>query len=445
MKRQISLQLLNWKTSPNRKPLILQGARQVGKSHSVREFGTSHFKQFIRIDFLSQKEAHLIFSTEKSFGPARILKDISFLLNIQIDPRETLLFFDEIQECAGAMTSLKYFQEEMPELALIAAGSYLGIIKNEESFPVGKVDFLSMYPMNFSEFLFSYNHRLHNFYENINIEESSAIEPLYHQLLLDSWKRYVAIGGMPEVVKTYLPNHEDHELKAITEARKIQNQLLTGYKADFSKHSGTVNAAHILSVFDSVAIQLAKSYDEEVGKFKFTGVIPNQKGFEKIRNPLTWLEKSRLVIKSFITSKPDHPLKAHTEENRFKLYFIDVGLLNAALEIPIEVILANQVGSYKGFIAENFVAQELNFISQGSLFSWTEGRAELEFLWTKGKYIIPIEVKSSSRSTRAKSLDSYIERYTPPLSYKLTGQNRGFDSNRKMMTLPIYLAGKIPH
>lgn len=443
MKRQIYTSLSQWKKSKGRKPLILQGARQVGKSYSVKEFGNNEFKQFIRIDFLSQKDAHLIFSEEKSFEPKRILKDISFLLNIQIAPKEALIFFDEIQECPGAMTSLKYFQEEMPELALIAAGSYLGIMSNEESFPVGKVDFLSMYPMNFSEFLLSYDPVLHKEYESIDIKESSSIGALYHQKFQQSWKRYMAVGGMPEVVSTYLKYLKENELKAITEARKIQDQLLIGYKADFSKHSGTVNSAHILNVFDSVATQLAKSYDEEVSKFNFSGVIPKQKGFERIRGPLTWLEKSRLVIKVLIAAKSDHPVKAHTEDNRFKLYFIDVGLLSASLEIPIESILSDELGMYKGFIAENFVAQELNFITTGSLFAWTEGRAEVEFLWVSGAQIIPIEVKSSAKSVRAKSLDSYIERYKPALAYKLTAQNRGYDSKRKMMTLPIYLAGKI--
>lgn len=443
MKRHIIKDFNDWKTSSSRKPLILRGARQVGKSYSVKEFGEKEFKQFIRIDFLLQKDAHLIFSKEKSFEPKRILKDISFLLNMEINPSEALLFFDEIQECPGALTSLKYFQEQMPDLALIAAGSYLGIMTNEDSFPVGKVDFLSMYPMNFEEFLMSYDSTLHREYNLINILDSEKIDSLYHQKFLEAWKRYSAIGGMPEVVSTYLEYHKSNELRGISSARKIQTQLLTGYKADFTKHAGTVNAAHILSVFDSVAGQLSKSYDEEVGKFIFTGVIPQQKGFDRIRGPLTWLAKSRLVIKNYIASKANHPLKAYTEENRFKLYFIDVGLLNASLEIPIETILFNQLGSYKGFIAENFVAQELVCKSDTNLYSWAEGRAEVEFLWPSGKEIIPIEVKSSARSTRAKSLDSFIAKYDPSLAYKVTAQNRGYDPKRKMMTIPIYLTGKI--
>lgn len=442
MKRQILSQLKTWAKLPDRKPLILQGARQVGKSYSVRELGED-FKQFIHIDFLAQKEAHLIFDNDKSFGPERILKDISFLKNVEINPKETLLFFDEIQECKGAMTSLKYFQEEMPELAIIAAGSYLGIMSNEESFPVGKVEYLDMGPMTYSEFLYACDPTLHARFQQIDILATTPIDSLTHKKLLEIWKRYIAVGGLPEVVSHYLKEFKTNENLAIKEARKIQLQLLTGYKADFSKHSGTVNAAHILSVFESVPIQLAKAFDEEVGKFKFTGVIPKHKGFESIRGPLTWLEKSRLVIRTSIANKAEHPLKAYTEENRFKLYFMDVGLLNAALEVPIQAILSDEVGHYKGFIAENFIAQELFAKNSGSLFSWTESSAEIEFLMINESEIIPIEVKASEKSRRAKSLDSYIERYQPRLAYKLTGQNRGFDPNRKMMTLPIYLAEKI--
>lgn len=331
----------------------------------------------------------------------------------------------------------------MPELALISAGSYLGIMVNEDSFPVGKVDFLSMYPMNFDEFLFSFDPILHSEFKLINILETTKIDSLYHQKFLEAWKRYLAIGGMPEVVSTYLEGCKSNELKAINSARKIQMQQLVGYKADFAKHSGTVNAAHILSVFDSVPIQLAKAYDEEVGKFIFSDVIPRQKGFDRIRGPLTWLAKSRLVIKNYIANKADHPLRAYTEENKFKLYFIDVGLLSASLEIPIETILSNEIGTYKGFIAENFVAQELFYKSDINLYSWTEGKAEIEFLWLSGKDIVPIEVKSSAKSTRAKSLDSFIAKYHPPLAYKISAQNRGYDPKRKMMTIPIYLVGKI--
>ncbi len=443
MKRLIQAELIEWKKAKHRKPLILLGARQVGKSYSIKEFGEKEFKQYIRIDFLSQKDSHLIFSEEKSFDPKRIIKEISFLQSIEINISESLVFFDEIQECPGAITALKYFQEQMPELALVAAGSYMGIMVNEDSFPVGKVDFLSMYPLNFEEFLMSYDSILHKEFISIKITDSSQIAPLYHQKLLEVWQKYLAIGGMPEVVSSYLENYKVNEIKASHAARKIQTQLLIGYKADFAKHAGGVNAAHILSVFDSVALQLSKSYDEEVGKFIFTGVIPNQKGFDRIRSPLTWLHKSRLVIKNYIANKAEHPLKAYTEENKFKLYFIDVGLLNASLEIPIEVIMLSQLGSYKGFIVENFVAQELNFKTDNTLFSWAQGQAEVEFLWPSGKNLIPLEVKSSTRATRAKSLDSFIAKYNPPLAYKITAQNRGYDPRRKMMTLPIYLAGKI--
>jgi predicted AAA+ superfamily ATPase len=443
MKRLIYSQLQNWKKALNRKPLVLRGARQVGKSYIVKEFGQKDFKTFVRIDFLSQKDFHLLFSEEKSLRPQDILKEINFLTKKEINPSEALLFFDEIQECPGALTSLKFFQEEMPELAIIAAGNYLGIMSNEDSFPVGKVDFLEMSPMNFDEFLEAFDKKLHKIYGDIDVLEHSKISPVYHQTLLDAWRTYLAIGGMPEVVSSFLQNKDTHILNAFRAARTIQDQLLIGYRADFAKHAGFVNASHILNVFNAVAIQLSKAYDEEVKKFSFTGVVPNQKGFERIRGPLTWLIKSRLVLKNIIVSKAHHPLKSYSSENKFKLYYLDIGLLSAALEIPIEVIMSDQIGSYKGFIAENFVAQELFSQSNHSLYSWTEGQSEVEFLIINEGNIIPLEVKSSDRSVRAKSLDSYIARYSPQAAYKVSPQNRGYDVNRKMITMPIYLTGKL--
>lgn len=440
MERYIQESLLLWKDKSKRKPLILQGARQVGKTFAISKFGAEHFQQTFKLDFLADKSLKNIFENIKLKD---ILERLEFRFSRKINLKNDLLFFDEIQECPMAITCLKYFYEELPELAIIGAGSYLGIMTNENSFPVGKVEYLAMTPVTFEEFLMALDPDLWGIYSKIIINEHQQIPLIYHEAFYRFWIKYVALGGMPEVISTYLSNIDQGEFTALTAARVIQNQILEGYKSDFAKHSGKTNATHILHVFDSIPLQLSKSHDEAVKRYHFTGVIPNQKGFERIRGPLTWLTKSRLCIKSYIASKSEHPLKGYCEDNKFKIYFFDIGLLQASLQIPMEAIINEALGSYKGYIAENFVAQELFNSINNDLFNWQEGAAEVEFLLSTKKEIIPLEVKSSKKFSRTKSLDSYISRYAPPLAYKVCPQNRGFDKTRNMLTLPIYLVGKI--
>lgn len=448
MKRRISTNLIQWKNQINRKPLILKGARQVGKSYIVREFGQTAFEEYQRIDFLADKKVHSVFDESGSLHPKDLLEKLSVYFNKKINKEKCLLFFDEIQECPNALKSLKFFNEEMPELAIVCAGSYLGIMTNEQSYPVGKVEFLEMYPMSFDEFLEAYQGNLFLIYEkiSIDIDKIKPIESYYHESLIEVWKTYQAIGGMPEVVSKFIKHKDSLEgslVDAYTEARKIQNELIVGYQSDFAKHAGVVNATHILNVFENAATQLARAYDENVKKFQFGGVISGKKGFESIRGPLTWLIKSNLLIQNYIVKKSEHPLKANVTNNQFKLYYFDVGLLNAALEIPIEALFQSKIGHYQGYIAENFVIQEMkaNFSLQ-SIYSWQENRAEVEFLITRGADIVPVEVKSSNNFSRAKSLESYIERYQPNLAIKLTPKNIGYDNTKKILTLPIYLAAK---
>lgn len=445
MKRLIVTKLLAWKNQNIRKPLILQGARQVGKSYIVREFGCTAFLEYQRIDFLADKKVHSVFDTDGSLQPKDLLEKLSVYLNKKINKDKCLLFFDEIQECPNALKSLKFFNEEMPELAIVCAGSYLGIMTNEESYPVGKVEFLDMYPMTFGEFLEAYQESLFEIYQNIstNIDSLAPLENFYHDKLIEVWKIYQAIGGMPEVVNEFI-KRKDSIVDAYTVARKIQNQLIVGYQSDFAKHSGVVNASHIVNVFESAGSQLAKVYDENVKKFQFTDVISGRKGFESIRGPLTWLTKSNLLIQNYIVKKSEHPLRANVTDNQFKLYFFDVGILNASLEIPMEALFQSKVGYYQGYIAENFVIQEMIANShKQSIFSWHENRAEIEFLIIRGAHIVPVEVKSSKNTARTKSLDSYIDRYHPELAIKLSLKNIGHNVQKKILTLPIYLAGRI--
>lgn len=445
MKRLIAHSLKKWLESPQRKPLVLQGARQVGKTYSVNAFGKEIIEKqkngkYHYIDLKKELDLHSIF--QENQDPEKILKLIELKKKTPIHRTQDLVFFDEIQDCASAISSLKYFGEDIPSLPIIVAGSHLGLVKNEESFPVGKVNFLSMFPLTFFEFVLNLEEELALFLERYSLETLNTIPTVIHDKLLEMLLHYICVGGLPEAVFRFQQGYGGNLVELLKNVRIIQNELLTGYEADFSKYSGTVNANHIHSVFRAVPKQLAKSYDESTSKFKFSGVIPNQKGFDRIVGPLTWLLKSRLCIQSKITHRAEHPLQAYTEENVFKVFYLDIGILNAALDTPIESIVGNQMGLYKGFIVENLVAQELFAKMDRELISWQEGQSEIEFIITKGSEIIPVEVKSSQKSRRAKSLDSFIQKYNPRFAYKISSQNVG-RSDRGFVTLPHYLCFKL--
>lgn len=442
LNRKIINKLIDWKKSEYKKPLILKWARQVWKSYIIKYFWENYFNKIHIINFQSDKKAHSIF--EWNLNPDEIILKLEYILNENIDIKNDLVFFDEIQECPKAINSFKFFYEEKKELSIIWAGSYLGLIKNWESFPVWKVDFLSMFPLNFEEFLEGVKPKLFNFYININLDNLDKIDDLFHTELLKYLNIYFFIWWMPEIVNLY--KNYDNWIKSnefLKKIRSTQLNLLESYKADFTKYSWIVNSSHILSVYDSISKQLSLTYNEEVNKFKFSWVISNKKGFSSIEWPLTWLYKSRLVIKNFISKKANNPLESYTKENSFKLFFHDIWLLNASLNTPISESFLNELWNYKWYIVENFVAQELFNIYDEDLISWQENTSEIEFLINDNENIIPIEVKSSEKYRKAKSLDSFINRYSPEKSYKITMQNYSINKEKKYITLPMYLIWKI--
>jgi len=441
MERLLYGKLLAWKASKYRKPLLLQGARQVGKTYLLKEFGRREFKQVHYINF--EKRHDLDFLFKETFDTRRVIANISIILDKEIDIKEDLLIFDEIQECPGALTSLKYFNEDMKELALCCAGSHIGVSLNRQSFPVGQVDFLNLFPMNFEEFLMAINKRKAALLAEFSGE--TIIPEVIHRQLLRDLKVYYITGGMPEAVKRYL-DLKENPLEAYKSVRVVQQGILQGYRSDFAKHAGKENAAHINRVFDNIPVQLAKNIDDSVSRFRFKGIIPNKSKFVQLEGPIDWLLKSGLIIKVFILDTPSLPLKNFKKDNIFKLYLFDTGLLGCMSDLSFDSILNQDYGRYKGFYAENFVAQEFiaaEYPGAGNreLFSWAGKNSEIEFLKVVDNKVVPVEVKSGHR-TKAKSLLVYKNKYAPPLQIKITANNLHRE-NPQVHNYPLYLAGKI--
>lgn len=373
------------------------------------------------IDFRESKNLYSIF--RETSNPREIIKLLQFQLRINIDISNDLLIFDEIQECSEAIISFKYFEQNLKQLDLIAAGSHMDLIKNEETFPVGKVNFLYMFPMDFGEFVLAAD--ADAFYYLDSFDLKNPLPSVVHERLLELFTIYSFTGGLPEVLAAFLEKWPENIREGALDARAVQEELVVGCRSDFARYSGVVNANHINYVFDAIPAQLLKAHNEEAKKFKFKDVLPGRKGFDSIRGPLSWLIESRLCIKSTIAGKAAHPLISYCDSNKFKVFLFDIGILNCMLNIPCDVLLSQKLGSYKGFMLENFVAEELFAQTNKELISWQEGTAELEFLITGGTEIIPVEVKSAARNRRSKSLDAFIDRYSPAIAIKLTRQNFG--------------------
>lgn len=436
MKRDILSKLLKWLNSHDRKPLILKGARQVGKTFAITEFGKTHFRKLHTFNFEENKTIHSVF--DKDLNPKRIIEELSFVNQTPIDVAKDLVFFDEIQECPRALTALKYFCEELPALPLIAAGSLLGIKLSTESFPVGKVSFLHLYPMNFREFLAAgESGMLLDVYDSAN--EDTKIPEMAHQKLWEELLNYYVTGGMPQVVQAYI-NQKSDRVTAFGEVRQLQKSLIESFNKDFAKHSGKTNSIHIVSVFENVPMQLAAEIDGSTKKYRFNDVIPGKRGFTQLQGPIEWLQNAGLIIKVNICNRAEIPLKAFCKNNFFKLFIFDIGLLGAMLNLPIQSILKQDYGITKGYLAENFVAQELLAGGRDELYSWTERNSEIEFLIYADENITPVEVKAGQR-TQAKSLKQFLTRYSPKKAYKLSA--KPISKSPPVINLPLYLAGKL--
>lgn len=440
MFRLINKKLRVWKLSSGRKPLILRGSRQVGKTYSLIEFGKSEFRKFHYINFEKDPLAAKIF--DRDFDTKRILDEMSFRLGAPIHPESDLIILDEIGLASRALTSLKYFSEECGELAVCAAGSLLGVHLGESSFPVGKVEFMDLAPMNFYEFLLAMgDERSIEFIDAVTA--TSEIPDVVHEHLWEQWKRYLAVGGLPEAVLAFAEARGENLYEAFARVRKKQHDLIVAYHADVAKHSGKANAMHIERVWSNVPSQLSRSLDGGSSKFKFKDVVPGKNRFEHLAGPIDWLRAARLVIKVPIVNTSALPLAAHAKENAFKLYFFDVGLLGAASDLPVQSIMDFDFGSYKGYLAENYVAQEFHSIGATPIFCWQEGRSEVEFLREIEGRVIPIEVKSGW-VTQAKSLKVYAQKYKPPYRAIFSAKKLMIDDEHGVRHYPLYLTCRFP-
>lgn len=407
MKRFALETLIQWKNKKKHKPLILQGARQVGKTWLMQEFGMTNFKKTIYINFERNKRVKELF--EKNFDTKRIIFGLEAEFNTKITPQDTLIIFDEIQELPATITSLKYFYEEMSQLYIISAGSLLGVALHKGvSYPVGKVETMSLYPMSFKEFLYALNEtRLIDLLETKDFD----LIKTFKDKITDYLKQYMFIGGMPEVVEDFVTN------KDITAVRNIQKEILDAYEKDFSKHTPKEIFSKLMLVWKQIPAQLSK----ENKKFIYNDVIKNSRA-KDFEDAITWLVQSGLVYKISRISKPGLPISAYLKENIFKLFILDTGLLCAKSGLEPQIIIDGDklFTEFKGALTEQYVLQELTSIENLETAYWANDDtnvAEVNFLIQYKGQIIPIEVKSKI-NLKAKSLKSYIEKFKPNISIR---------------------------
>lgn len=435
MYRKIIKHLRDWKDKPGRKPLILRGARQVGKTWILKHFGEIAFDKVHYINF--EEDDSLCQFFENDLKPDRIIRDLSFFVNTSIQPKADLIIFDEIQECPRALTSLKYFCEQRSDVSICAAGSLLGIKLGDSSFPVGKVEEMQMFPMNFEEFLQASGEDRSISYLNAS-KNSGNIPELVHRHLWDQLKIYFIVGGLPEAIQSYL-NVKDDLFIALQGVRKIQQNLINAYIADIAKHSGKENAMHIERIWRNIPAQLAREQDGAIPKFKFKGVIPGINAYSRMAGAIDWLISSGLILKIPIVNTARIPFSAYTTENRFKLCLFDCGILGALSHLSPASILKYDYGSYKGYFAENFIAQEFICAGMENLYSWKENTAEIEFLMEKNGSILPVEVKSGW-ITQAKSLKVFDNKYHPEYKIIMSANNLKMNNQNQTLYCPLYNA-----
>lgn len=419
--------LIAWKNKKNRKPLLLYGARQVGKTYLVKDFGSKYFTNMIYVNF----ETNTIVSQmlNEDINPDTIIKNLEIFFNEKIDKEKTLIFFDEIQRNANALSSLKYFCENAKEYHIIGAGSLLGVHINKKdfSFPVGKVDFLTIYPMSFDEFLINTDNEMLKMQIEVCYQENKPLATLLHDKAMDLYYDYLTIGGMPEVVQEYIHS------KSLIQAIDYQKNIIESYKNDITKYCESTNTANkILATFHSIPVQLAK----ENKKFQYKLV---QKGGTStiFGESIHWLENAG-IVNLCIKTKIGVPLKMYEELDSFKIYMNDVGLLTNLSEFPLYFIRNRTAVNETmiGMLTENYVSSCLKY-NGFDLHYWTNSyESEVDFILQSEKgNIIPVEVKTNIH-VKSRSLNNYIQEFKPIYAIRISGKNFGFKNGMK--SVPLY-------
>ena len=428
MRRDAMQQLYDWKEKTTRKPLIVRGARQVGKTWLMKEFASSAYRQFAYINFEENEVMKDVF--QKDFDVERILMAIQLVTGIVVDT-ETLIIFDEIQEAPRGLTALKYFQEKAPQYHVVAAGSLLGIaMHSNDSFPVGKVDFMDLYPLSFSEFLEAVGQEA---FARLLAKKDWGLIAAFRSKLIDLLKQYYYVGGMPEVVNAFI-NHKDY-----AEVRQLQQTILDSYDRDFSKHAPIAEVPRIRMIWRSVPAQLAK----ENKKFIY-GVVKEGARAKDFELAIEWLIDAGLIYKVSRVKKAGIPLSAYEDFSAFKLFLLDTGLMGAMSGLPPQALLEGNVlfSDYKGAITEQYVLQQLKSVKGLSIYYWSSdtSRGELDFLLQKDVSVIPVEVKAEE-NLQSKSLRFFVEK-----NAGLHGVRFSMSDYRKqewMINYPLYSVGYI--
>lgn len=434
MQRTLLKALIAWKNQTIRKPLLIDGARQTGKTFLLKELFGQAFTNTLRLDFLENPEFKKAF--DGSLSPDELLMKIELLTNQVFNPETDLLILDEIGECERAVTSLKYFAEKAPTYFVAASGSNIGLLN---AFPVGKVEQYNLRPLTFQEFIYASKEPA-----LINAFDTQASSAAAHSKLMDKLTDYFFTGGMPEAVDAWYQHKDSSILERVEKVSKIHADLVEGYRRDFGKYAGKVDATLIESVFNSIPAQLSLTTDESVKRFKFKNVHERKSRYSDLESAIHWLKCCRLALANYpIEGQPKSPLAAYKKENMVKLFLFDVGLLNHMLGIGYQES-KRQRFEYKGYVAENFVQQELTAIGVDPSYSWQDARAEIEFiLATDNGNVVPVEVKSGKR-TRAKSLTSYVEKCMPTKTFKLTGTQGSGVMEQTNVVMPLYFTQYLP-
>lgn len=422
-------QLKKWQQNNDRKPLIIRGARQVGKTWLMKEFGKTAYKDSVYINFDNNQLMRELFSHDLNIQ--RIISGLELYSGQNIEPESTLLIFDEVQEVPMALTSLKYFNENAPQYQIICAGSLLGVALHPgTSFPVGKVEFMDLYPLNFKEFLMAMGKE--RYAQELEAGNFATVTT-FKQTYIDMLKHYYFVGGMPEVVLNFSQNTD------FIEVRKIQEQILAAYEQDFSKHAPNDVVPRIRMLWNSIPAQLSR----ENKKFVY-GLIKEGARAKEYELALLWLKDCGLVHTVHRVSKPNLPLKAYEDMKAFKLFILDVGLLSCMTRLGSEVLLdGNQLFTkFKGALTEQYVLEQLTAIAGLQTYYWSndKGNAEIDFVIDTGQTVIPIEVKAEE-NLQAKSLRVYQEKFSPKVAVRTSMANYKAEGN--LINLPLYAITEI--